>query len=198
MFRVKLGLVRGKNLPAGLHAAEASCVSASALSALRGAIVRSVWSSEMPLANTPVVLNLLDGPVGVDPAFQIIWTRFRLMRRYLAHWPDEVPRIFRLPDFTAHGADGHGPVNLLLTAAAEIGLTWAGVRGVGFGLASFLLERFRGLSNISRALFLRPGSSKLVLSWRIGKGLGVRNSLMSEDLCKYLPLLSCGKEIKSC
>ena len=38
-FRVKLGLVRGKYLPAGLHAAEASYVSSSSISAFRAAIV---------------------------------------------------------------------------------------------------------------------------------------------------------------
>ena len=45
-FRVKLGLVRGKNLPAGLHAAEASHVSSSSIGAFRAAVVRSVWSSK--------------------------------------------------------------------------------------------------------------------------------------------------------
>ena len=59
-FRVKLGLVRGKYLPAGLHAAEASYVSSSSTSAFRAAIVRSVWSSKMPLANAPAILNLLE------------------------------------------------------------------------------------------------------------------------------------------
>ena len=83
-FQVKLGLVRGKHLPAGLHAAEASYVSSSSLSAFRAAIVRAVWSSKMPLANAPAILNLLDGPVGVDPAFHIVWSRFRMLRRYLA------------------------------------------------------------------------------------------------------------------
>ena len=68
-FQVKLGLVRGKYLPAGLHAAEASYVSSSSISAFRAAIVRAVWSTKMPLANTPAILNLLDGPVDVDPAF---------------------------------------------------------------------------------------------------------------------------------
>ena len=47
-FQVKLGLVRGK---AGLHAAEASYVSSSSISAFRAAVVRAVWSSMMPLAN---------------------------------------------------------------------------------------------------------------------------------------------------
>ena len=79
-FQVKLGLVRGKYLPAGLHAAEASYVSSSSMSAFRAAIDRAVWSSKMPLASAPALLNLLDGPVGVDPAFHIIWSRFRMMR----------------------------------------------------------------------------------------------------------------------
>ena len=83
-FQVKLGLVRGKYLLAGLLAAEASYVSSSSLSAFRAAIVRAVWSSEMPLASTLSILNLLDGPVGIDPAFRIIWAGFRMIRRYLA------------------------------------------------------------------------------------------------------------------
>ena len=53
-----------KFLRAGLHAAEASYVSSSSISAFRAAIVRAVWSSKMSLANTPALLNLLDGPVG--------------------------------------------------------------------------------------------------------------------------------------
>ena len=44
-FQVKLGLVRGKYLAAGLHAAEASYVSSSSVSAFRAAIVRAVWST---------------------------------------------------------------------------------------------------------------------------------------------------------
>ena len=59
-FHVKLSLVRGKYLIAGLHAAEASYVSSSSISAFR-----AVWSSKMPLANAPAVLNLLHGPVGL-------------------------------------------------------------------------------------------------------------------------------------
>ena len=97
-FHFKLGLVRGKYLPAGLHASEASYVSSSAIRAFRAAIVRAVWSSEMPLANASAILNLLDGLVGIDPAFQIIWARFRMMRRYLAYCPSEEPRIFRMLD----------------------------------------------------------------------------------------------------
>ena len=121
-----LGLVRGKYLPAGLHAAEASYVSSSSISAFRTAIVRAVWSTKMPLANAPAILNLLYGPVDVDPAFYVVWSRFRMMRRYLAYCPEEEPRIFRMLDLICRGAQGHGPVHLLLISAAEIGFAWDG------------------------------------------------------------------------
>ena len=80
----------------------------------------------MPLANTPAILNLLDGPVGVDPAFHIIWYRFRMMRRYLSYCPEEEPRIFRMLDLISRGAQGHGPVHLLLISAAELCFAWDG------------------------------------------------------------------------
>ena len=136
-FQVKLGLVRGKYLPAGLHAAEASYVSSWSISAFRTAIVRAVWSSTMPLANTPAVLNLLDGPVAVDPAFHIVWSRFRMMRRYLSYYHDEEPRIFRMLDLVSRGAQGHGPVHLLLISAAELGFAWDGAeKRLGSGFTS--------------------------------------------------------------
>ena len=125
-FQVKLGLVRGTYLPAGLHAAEASYVSSSSTSAFRAAVVRAVWSSKMPLANVPAILNLLDGPVDVDPAFHVIWSRFRIMRRYLAYHPDEESRIFRMLDLISWGAPGHGPIHLVLFSAAELGFAWDG------------------------------------------------------------------------
>ena len=80
----------------------------------------------MPLANTPAILNLLDGPVDVDPAFYVVWSRFRMMRRYLVYCPDEEPRIFRMLDLISRGAQGHGPVHLLLISAAEAGFAWDG------------------------------------------------------------------------
>ena len=64
-------------------------------------IVRAVWACKMLLANKPAILNLLDGPVGVDLAYYIVWARFRMMSRYLACQPGEVPRIFRTLDLLA-------------------------------------------------------------------------------------------------
>ena len=100
---------------------EASYVSSSSISASGAAIVRTVWSSKMPLANAPAILNLLDGPVGVDPAFHVIWSRFRIMCRFLAYCPEEEPWIFQMLDLISRGAQGHGPVHLLLISAPELG-----------------------------------------------------------------------------
>ena len=55
-----------------------------------------VWSRRQPLAGVGAVLCLLDGPTGCDPAFCVVWFRFRLLRRYLALWPAEVGRVYRL------------------------------------------------------------------------------------------------------
>ena len=51
-----------------------------------------------------------------------------MTRRYLAYRPDEVLRIFHTLDLIAPGAEGHGPVHLLLSSAAEIGFAFDGVR----------------------------------------------------------------------
>ena len=80
----------------------------------------------MPLANAPAILNFLGGPVDVDPAFYVVWSRFRMMRRYLAYCPEEEPRIFRMLDLISRGAQGHGPVHLLLISAAELGFACDG------------------------------------------------------------------------
>ena len=50
-----------------------------------------------------------------------------MMRRYLAYCLEEEPRIFRMPDFISQGAQGRGPVHLLLISAAELGFAWDGV-----------------------------------------------------------------------
>ena len=92
----------------------------------------------MYLASTPAILNLLDGPMGIAPAFHIIWTRFRTMRRYLAYCPEEESGIFRMLDLISWCAQGHGPVHLLLISAAEVFLPGMGKRKAGFGFLSLL------------------------------------------------------------
>ena len=157
-FGVKLGLVRGKYLPAGLHAAEASYVSSSSTCAFGAAVVRAVWSSKMPLANAPAILNLLDGPVGVDPAFHIFWSRFRMMRRYLACCPE--PRIFRMLDLISGGAQGHGSAHLLFISPAELEFAWDGAEK---GWVRVSLPPFRMMTGPVQHFY-----SSILDAWRFG------------------------------
>ena len=76
------------------------------LDSFRTGIVKACWAQTFPMANPHPLLSLLD-------ALFVIWVGFRLMRRYLAYRPAEVPRVFRLLDLAAAGRPGHGPVHLL-------------------------------------------------------------------------------------
>ena len=112
----------------------------------------------MPLANAPAILNFLDGPVGVDPAFHIVWARFRMMRRYLAYCLEEEPRIFRMLDFISREAHCHGPVHLLLISAAELGFAWDGAEK---GLVRVSLPPFRMMTGPVQHFY-----SSILDAWR--------------------------------
>ena len=102
-FQRMLGMVRSKYLPGGLHGCEGAAVAATALCSFHSAIVRAVWSKKLPMTNTPALLSLLDGPWGSDPAFFIIWSRFRQLRRYLAYRPDEESSHFSFAGLCLYG-----------------------------------------------------------------------------------------------
>ena len=46
------------------------------------------------------------------------------MSRYLALWPSQIGRAYRLPEMVGEGSPGHGPIHLLSASAAEIGFRW--------------------------------------------------------------------------
>ena len=120
-FHGRIRVVTSMYLPAALHGIEASLLASDSLRKLRSAICKVVWSRRQPLANVGAVLSLLDGPTGCDPAFCVVWFRFRLLRRYLAPWPADVGRVHRLLGMVGDGCPGHGPIHLLSASAAEIG-----------------------------------------------------------------------------
>ena len=123
-FHGRVRVVRSMYLPAALHGIEASLLASESLRKLRSAIRRVVWSRRQLLASVGAVLSLLDGPTGCDPAFCVVWFRFRLLRRYLALWPAEVGRVYRLLAMVSEGCPGHGPIHLLSASAAESGFQW--------------------------------------------------------------------------
>ena len=120
----RIRLVRSMYLPAALHGIEASFLASESLRKLRSSIRRVVWSRRQPLACVGAVLSLLDGPTGCDPACGVVWFRFRMLRRYLALWPAEVGRVYRLLEMVGEGCPGHRPIHLLSASAAEIGFRW--------------------------------------------------------------------------
>ena len=109
-------------MPAAVHGIEASLLASESLRKLRSSIRRVVWSRRQPLASVGAVLSLLDGPTGCDPAFCVVWCRFRLLRRYL--WLAEVGRVYRLLEMVGEGGPDHGPIHLLVSTAVEIGFRW--------------------------------------------------------------------------
>ena len=123
-FAGKLRVLRTKFLSGALRAIEGSRISYSLLRQLRSAFVSAAWSKKMPLAHVGAVLSLLDGPPGCDPGFFVLWCRFRLLRRYLAFRPMEVPRIYSLLGLVAGGCPGHGPVHLVVESAGIVGFSW--------------------------------------------------------------------------
>ena len=133
-FHGRVRVVRSMYLPAALHGIEASLLASDSLRKLRSAIRRVVWSRRQPLASVGAVLGLQDGPTGCDPAFCVVWKRFCLLRRYLALWPAEVGRVYRLLEMVGDGCPGHGPIHLLSSSAAEIGFRWDSVALAWFGL----------------------------------------------------------------
>ena len=123
-FHGRLRVLRSMFIPGALHGIEASFLAGASLRKLRTAFVRVAWSRRQSFASVGAVLSLLDGPSGCDPAFCVVWFRFRMLRRYLAYHPGEVFRVYRLLERPAGGCPGHGPVHLLLQSASAIGFHW--------------------------------------------------------------------------
>ena len=125
-FVGRLRILRTMHLPGALHGAEASLVSISGLRKLRTAFCQASLSGGFRLANPGAVLSLLDGPVGSDPGFHVVWCRFRMLRRYMAYNSSvhELARIYSLLRVVSAGAPGHGPVHLLVSSALSLGFSW--------------------------------------------------------------------------
>ena len=129
-FCGRLRILRTMHLPAALHGVQASLVSISGLRRLRTAFGQAAMSGGLQLADPGAVLSLLDGPVGSDPGFYVVWCRFRMLRRHMAYNSSvhELARIYSLLRVVSAGAPGHGPVHLLLSSVLSLGF----FLGLGF------------------------------------------------------------------
>ena len=197
-FYGRVRVVRSMHLPAALHGVGSSLLASDSLRKIRSSICRVVWSRRQPLASVGAVLSLLDGPSGCDPAFCVVWFRFRLLRRYLALWPMEVGGIYRLLELVGEDCPGHGPIHLLSASAAEVGFRWDPDALAWFGLAYLCLVIWLALCSIFRLLFLMLGVTRLLLTFVAGKVFEVGLCWMSMAPCSSLVLLMFEKEIRLC
>ena len=124
-FVGKLRILLTMHLPGALHGAEASLVSISGLRKLRTAFCQASLCGGLRLANPGAVLSLLDGPVGSDPGFHVVWCRFRMLRRHMAYNSSvhELARVESLLRVVSAGAPGHGPVHLPVSSALSLGFS---------------------------------------------------------------------------
>ena len=113
-FHGKVRVVRSMYIPAALHGIEGSLLASDSLRKLRSSVHRVVWSRRQPLASVGAVLGLMNGPTGCDLPFCVVKFRFRLHRGYLALWPSQVGRAYRLLEMVGEGSPGHGPISLSL------------------------------------------------------------------------------------
>ena len=70
------------------------------------------------------LLGMLNALWGSDPAFFIIWNRFRQLRRHLSYRLHDETRIFCLLDYVSTGSPGHGPIHLFIHSADELVFFW--------------------------------------------------------------------------
>ena len=119
------------------------------------------------MVNVGAVLSLLDGPQGCDPAYCVVWFRFRMLRRYLAYRPGEVARVHQLLDGVAGGCPGHGPVHLLVDSAAEIGFQWDSHQ---LGCERLVLSNLAGPIQHFRASVLGAWRGKVTADLCVRKG----------------------------
>ena len=109
------------------------------------------------------------------------------MRRYLAYCPDEEPRIFRMLDLIARGAQGRGPVHLLLISAAELGFAWDGDEKGWVRVSLPPLRMMTGPVQHFRSAIWVLGASRCLLGFLRGKVFGEVSLLICMALCNYLP-----------
>ena len=100
-------------------------------------------------------------------------------------------------DLISRGAQGHGPVHLLLISAAELGFAWDGRRKVGL-VSLPPLRMMTGPVQHFTLLFWMHGVSVCLLSFLKGRAFWVVSTLILKALYNYLLRPTCGNEVKCC
>ena len=120
-FSGRLRILRTKFLSGALHAIEGSRISFCSLTAITVRFCFCRLVQEDAFGSCWCGFVLAGCPVGCDPGFYVLWCRFRLLRRYLAYRPLEVPRLYSLLGSVAGGCPGHGRIHMLVESAGIVG-----------------------------------------------------------------------------
>ena len=161
-FHGRFRVVRSMFIPGALHGIEASFLAEAGLRKLRAAVVKIVWSRRQSLANPGAALSLLDGPIGCNLAFCVVW----FLRWFLAFRRERFSRVYRLLEHAADGCPGHGPAHLLVESAVEIEFLWSPE------LVGWVRDGLPVLSNLAGPI--QHFGSAVLEGWR---------SRVSADLC---------------
>ena len=103
-------------------------------------------------------------------------------------------------DLISRGAQGHGPIHLLLVYAAELGFAWDGDEKGWVRVSLPPLRMMTGpIQHFRTLLFWRHGIFMSFLGFLSDKGFWVLCSmLIFKALYNYLPRPTRGNEIKCC
>ena len=154
-FCGRLRILRTMHLLAALHGVKASLVSISGLRRLRTAFGQAAMSGGLRLANPGAVLSLLDGLVGSDPGFHVVWCRFRLLRRHMAYNSSvhELARVYNLLRVVSAGALGTVRFTFCCPVLRLLGFLGIRIYVFGWGLVCLLFVRSLVLFSFFERLF---------------------------------------------
>ena len=101
-------------------------------------------------------------------------------------------------DLISRGAQGHGPVHLLVISAAELGFSRDGEEKGWVPVSISPLRMMSGPVQHFYSFFWMPGDMIFLPSYLSGRALWGLSMWIFKVLYNYLPLPICGKEIKCC
>ena len=140
------------------------------------------------------------GPTGCDPAFCVVWFRFRLLRRYLALWPAEVGRVYRLLEMVGDGLSWAWVLFIFfLLALPKLAFSGILMPWRGLGLVCLLLSNLAGPVQHFKAALLDAWRNKVAADlcgrkgFRGGPLLDIHGSLSvlwGHLLLRFLKILS--------
>ena len=121
------------------------------------------------------------------------------MRRFLAYCPEDEPRIFRMLDLILGELRVMVLFIFFLSLLLRLGFAWDGDEKGWVRVSLPVLRMMTGpVQHFRSAFFGGLALSCFLLSSLSGRVFGALNLLIFDALYNYLPVPTCGNEIKCC